>query len=101
MSLDEIRGQIDQLDDEVIKLLAQRQQLVERAAAHKQDEAAVRAPGRRERMMERRRTRSVEEGVHPEVVARVYTAMIDAFIDVELTVHHARDGAPVREHRDE
>lgn len=88
VSLADVRQQIDQLDDQIVVLLARRQQQVKRASADKQDEAAVRAPDRRKLMMERLASRAVEEGVDPDVVARVYAAMIDAFIDVELREHH-------------
>jgi len=94
VSLAEVRAQIDQLDDQIVALLAQRQRLVNQAAGYKRDETAVRAPDRREQMMKRLRTRSIDEGVDPQVVARVYTAMIDAFIDLEMVVHRAEEDPP-------
>ncbi|PZS37994.1 MAG: chorismate mutase [Pseudonocardiales bacterium] len=89
MSLAEVRAQIDRLDDQIVVLLARRQQRVKQAATYKRDETAVRAPDRRVQMMRRLRERAVEEGVHPEVVERVYTAMVDAFIQLELREYKA------------
>lgn len=86
-SLAEVRAGIDAIDDRIVQLLAQRQEFVAQAARFKRDAAAVRAPGRRAAMMERLRIRAVEEGVSPEVVARVWTAMIDAFVELELAAH--------------
>lgn len=89
MSLEDERAAIDALDDQIVALLAKRQEHVKRAAAFKTDEAAVRAPARRAAVMARLRERAGSEGVAPEVVERVYTAMIDAFVELELVEHRA------------
>lgn len=93
-TLADVRARIDALDDQGLALLADRQRQVELAALHKTDEAAVRAPDRRTRMMRRLRERAVIEGVDPEVVQRVWTAMIDAFIDLELRRHKSEHARP-------
>ena len=87
MSISEVRLQIDQIDEQIVKLLAIRQTLVKEAARYKTDDHAVRAPDRRAAMMTRLRELAVHEGVAPDVVSRVYDAMIDAFIDLELREH--------------
>jgi isochorismate pyruvate lyase len=89
MSLADIRGEIDRLDDQIIKLLALRQGQVARAATYKHDEDGVRAPDRRSQMMKRLRTRAVEEGVDPDIVVKIWNAMIDAFIELEMREHKA------------
>lgn len=89
MSLSEVRAHIDQLDDQIVALLALREQQVKQAAAYKTNEASVRASDRRTQMMQRLEGRAVQEGVNPEIVERVYTAMVDAFIDLELREHDA------------
>lgn len=81
MSLDDIRREIDQLDDQIVALLARRQQQVIRAAGYKSSPAA--APERCAQTMRRLRTQASTSGVDPEVVTQVYTAMIDAFIELE------------------
>ena len=93
MSLDDVRAAIDQLDDQIIVLLAQRQSQVRAAASYKADDNAVQAPDRRARVMERLRARALEEGVEVEVVDRVYTTLIDSFIDLELREHRSNPGA--------
>jgi isochorismate pyruvate lyase len=87
MSISEVRSRIDQIDEQIVKLLAVRQKLVKEAARHKTDEHAVRAPDRRAAMMTRLRDLAIRECVSPEVVRRMYDAMIDAFIDLELQEH--------------
>ncbi len=87
MSLAEVRSHIDQIDEHIVRLLAARQKLVEEAALYKTDEHSVRAPDRRAAMMARRHEWAIQEGASPEVVRRVYDAMIEAFIDLELQEH--------------
>jgi enamine deaminase RidA (YjgF/YER057c/UK114 family)/chorismate mutase len=89
VSLDDVRREIDSLDDQIVALLAQRQQQVIRAAEYKSSSAEVRAPRRRAQMMHRLHTRAIELGVDPEVVTKVYTAMIDGFIELEQREHRA------------
>jgi isochorismate pyruvate lyase len=87
MSISDVRAHIDQIDEQIIKLLATRQKLVREAARYKTDEQAVRAPDRRVAMMTRLQELALQHGVSSEVVRRTYDAMIDAFIDLELAEH--------------
>ncbi|WP_407688495.1 chorismate mutase [Mycobacterium sp. HUMS_1102779] len=87
MSLAEVRSQIDQIDEHIVRLLATRQKLVTEAALYKTDQHSVRAPDRRAAMMARRHEWAIREGASPEVVRRVYDAMVGAFIDLELREH--------------
>jgi isochorismate pyruvate lyase len=87
-SLSEIRAAIDAVDADLVRLLARREQLVRRAAPLKRDQQAVRAPGRVEQVVARARTHATTEGADPDVVERIYRAMVQAFIDMELTEHH-------------
>lgn len=84
-TLPEIRSAIDRLDDEIVRLLAAREQLVRRAGAVKTDAAAIRAPDRVAAVIARVRAAAVDAGATPDVVERVYRAMIDAFINLELS----------------
>jgi isochorismate pyruvate lyase len=61
MSISEVRLQIDQIDERIVKLLAVRQTLVKEAARDKTDDHAVRAPHRRTAMMTRLRELAVHE----------------------------------------
>lgn len=77
------RHAIDALDERIVGLLAERQRLVERAAAHKTDDESVRAPRRVEQIVARVRALAASSDMSPEVVEATYRAMIDAFIEVE------------------
>ncbi|AYG45538.1 chorismate mutase [Pseudomonas sp. Leaf58] len=86
-SIDDVRTRIDLIDQRLVALLAQRGQLVAQAAAFKQTTDDVRAPARVEQVIAKVRGIAGETGASPEVVERVYRAMIAAFIDEELKVH--------------
>ncbi|WP_433788950.1 chorismate mutase [Actinoplanes sp. CA-252034] len=86
-SLDDVRRQIDALDAQVVDLLAQRERLVRSAATFKKDEQGVRAPARVEQVIDRVRALATERDASPDVVERVYRAMIGAFIELELGEH--------------
>ncbi|GAA3348368.1 hypothetical protein GCM10020358_66610 [Amorphoplanes nipponensis] len=87
MSLDQIRTAIDAVDAELVRLLARREGLVRQAAPLKRDAGAVRAPGRVEQVVARARALAATAGADPDVVERIYRAMVQAFIDMELAEH--------------
>lgn len=86
-SLAEVRELIDGIDGELVRLLAERQGLVQAAATFKKDTAAVRAPDRVEQVVTAVRARAAGAGLAPDVAEAVWRAMITAFIDLELREH--------------
>lgn len=86
-SLDAVRKQIDQIDSELVSIIAQRAECVKAAAAFKTDSAAVRAPDRVQQVIDKVRVKAVETGLPGEIIEKIYRAMIDAFIEYELEQH--------------
>ena len=85
--IEHVRTEIDAVDREIVHLIARRQGFVVEAGRLKTDRAAVRAPDRVGQVVDKVRALAGEAGADPDVVERTYRAMIDAFIDLELTVH--------------
>ena len=83
-SLAEVRQEIDRIDQQVIKLWGQRFQYVLAAAPFKQDQVAVHAPERFRAMLADRRAWASAEGLNPELIAKIYTDLVQYFIDEEL-----------------
>ncbi len=83
------RQQIDALDEQLLDLLARRQELVRLAGVFKpKDNAeAVRAPERFEQVIATRRAGAAARGLEPAVAEAVWRAMIGAFIEYELRVN--------------
>lgn len=82
-SLDEVRANIDRLDREIIRLMAERGAFVRRAARFKTSRADVEAPERVERVIAGVRALAADAGLEPQVAEAAYRAMIAAFIEVE------------------
>ncbi|KTB69467.1 MULTISPECIES: chorismate mutase [Pseudomonas] len=88
-TIEEVRTHIDNIDRDVVALLAKRGKLVNQAAAFKKTTDDVRAPNRVEQVIAKVRAMASETGASPEVVEQVYRAMIAAFINEELKTHAA------------
>lgn len=87
VSIEEVRNRIDQIDTELVKMIAQRSQCVKAAAAFKSDHSAVRAPDRVQQVIDKVSIQATEAGLPIVIIEKVYRAMIDAFIDYELDQH--------------
>jgi isochorismate pyruvate lyase len=92
-SLSDVRSHIDDLDTQLVALLARRQVLVEAAAGFKRDERAVRAPDRVDQVITAVRRKAEAAGLDPAVAEAVWRSMIAAFIELELARHRGRPDA--------
>ncbi|MCS4251005.1 chorismate mutase [Pseudomonas sp. BIGb0164] len=88
-TLEEVRSNIDRLDQQIVTLLAERGHYVSQAARFKKDTDSVKAPQRVEQVIAKVRALSQTVGANPEVTEQVYRAMIAAFIRQELEEHAA------------
>lgn len=84
MDLAEIRREIDDIDSEVIKLLARRSSLVSEAGKLKRNETAVRDPDRVEKVVDNIRRKAASAGLDPAIAEKIYRTVIDCFINKEM-----------------
>jgi isochorismate pyruvate lyase len=82
-SLQEVRDNIDRLDREIVKLLVERQGFVAQAAGFKPNRAAVVVPERIEYIVDKVKAQGIETGGDPELLERIFRAMIDSYIAFE------------------
>jgi isochorismate pyruvate lyase len=82
-SLEEVRTQIDSIDEEIIRLIGQRAHYVKAAARFKDSEHAVAAPDRFAAMLEVRRQWAAREGLSADVIEAVYRELVRYFIAEE------------------
>jgi isochorismate pyruvate lyase len=82
-SLAEVRANIDRLDRQIIRLMAERGRYVAEAGRFKANPAAVSAPARVEAVIAGVKAVAREEGLAESVAERSYRAMISAFEDFE------------------
>lgn len=82
-SLADVRAEIDRLDRDIVRLLAERGQYVLAAGQFKRNEAEVQAPERVEQVIANVLRLAADEGAIPDVVERGYRALIAAYTDAE------------------
>lgn len=87
-SLDEVRANIDKIDEKIIKLIAERGTFVVQASAFKKDEEGVKDTGRVEKVIERVRGKATEYGANPDMVEALYREMISGFVNMEISEFH-------------
>jgi isochorismate pyruvate lyase len=88
-SLDELRREIDSLDEEIVRLIGRRAHYVKAAARFKKSEAHVAAPERQKAMLAVRREWAEREGLDPLLIEDLYKRLVAWFVEREL--EHWRD----------
>lgn len=83
-SLEEIRSNIDRIDNEIIKLISERGSYVKQASKFKKDSKDVEAPQRVEAVIQKVRNLSKEYGASPDMIEKLYREMIADFINMEM-----------------
>lgn len=83
--LNEVRENIDRIDKEIVKLVAERSIYVSQAANFKKDAEDVKAPQRVEKIIAKMRSLANDCDLNPNIIERVYREMINCFINAELT----------------
>lgn len=83
-NLEEVREQIDRIDNEIIKLIAERGIYVIQASSFKQSEEGVKAPTRVKAVISKVRAKAEEYGANPDMVEAIYQEMISRFVKMEI-----------------
>lgn len=87
-NIEQVRAAIDNIDAQLISLLAERQEFVARAGEVKAGQSVQDAhdPARVEEVIRDRREQALEAGLDPDVAERIWTELIAAFTDYERKV---------------
>ncbi|PRR81871.1 chorismate mutase [Clostridium vincentii] len=94
--LNEVRENIDRIDNEIVKLISERSSYVKQAANFKKDAEDVKAPQRVEMVIAKVRKLAEESNVSPDIVEGIYREMISSFINIELQEHGNLESKVVR-----
>lgn len=87
-SLEEVRAKIDRIDDEIIKLIAERGTYVAQASAFKKNEESVKDTGRVEKVIAKVKSKAEEYGADLDMVEALYREMISRFVNMEMSEFH-------------
>ena len=83
-SIDEVRNNINNIDEQIVKLIALRGEFVKQAAKFKKDSDAVKAPKRVEEVINKVKDLAKSTGANEEVVENIYRTMKNSFIKAEM-----------------
>jgi len=83
-NLEEVRGNIDRIDNEIIKLIAERGSYVKQASKFKTSNQDVKAPQRVESVIQKVRALSEKYGANPDMTEKLYRDMIADFVNMEI-----------------
>lgn len=96
MDLAEISRQIDDIDFDIIKLLAQRSMLAIEAGKLKKNETEVQASDRVEEVIKKVNLMAESVGLDPSIAEKIYRTIIDCFINKEMREFKDRNNASVK-----
>lgn len=83
-NLEEVRSNIDRIDNEMIKLIAERGTYVKQASNFKKNEEGVRDAARVENVIQKVREKAALYGADQDMVEALYREMISRFISMEM-----------------
>ena len=83
-SLEEVRSNIDRIDNEIIKLIAERTDYVKQGSSFKKSEDGVKSPKRVEAVIQKVREKAAEYGADLDMVEVLYREMISRFVSMEM-----------------
>jgi isochorismate pyruvate lyase len=83
-TLAEVRNGIDDLDDEIVKLLVARFRFIEAAARIKPHRDDVRDDMRKAEVVERARVAALQAGIPDELIAQLYEMLVEGSIAHEF-----------------
>ncbi len=84
-SLEEVRTEIDKLDDTLVELISERSHLIRQAAAFKESVDEVKAEERIDYIMQKVRHKAIELNVSPNLISELFTIMIDEMVETEIS----------------
>lgn len=87
-SLEEVRENIDRIDNEIIRLIAERGTYVIQASQFKKDEDSVKDTGRVKKVIAKVREKAEEYGADSDMIEALYREMISRFVNMEMSEFH-------------
>jgi isochorismate pyruvate lyase len=83
-SLEEVRNEIDKIDEHIISLFSERHKYVEEIVRFKNDKDAVIAQERKDQVIHQRKTWAAESGLNADTFEKIYTLLVESNIKHEL-----------------
>jgi isochorismate pyruvate lyase len=83
-TLEELRKEIDEVDEKIVELIALRNSYIKQATKFKHTVDEIKADDRVEDVLNHVRHKALSLGVSPNMVVDLYKNMIDAMVEIEI-----------------
>ncbi len=83
-TLEELRKEVDKVDEKIVELIAVRNDYIKQAANFKHTVDEIKADERIDDVLNHVRHKALTLGVSPNMVADIYKQMIDAMVETEI-----------------
>ncbi len=83
-SLDEVRKEIDKIDEEIVKLISLRSKYVKQAAKFKESVEEIKSNERIDDVLNHVRHLAATLGISPNLVADIFKILIDKMVEMEI-----------------
>ncbi len=83
-TLNEARGKIDKVDEEIVKLIAKRNNYIKQIAHFKTSVEEVKAQDRINSVISRVREQAISLDLSPNLINELYVKMINAMVESEI-----------------
>lgn len=90
-SLEDVRTQIDILDDKLVELISQRSHYIKKAASFKNSVDEIKADDRIEFIKQKVRHKAIQMEVSPNMISELFTIMIDEMVETEIAEFRNKD----------
>ncbi|MDQ1340230.1 MAG: isochorismate pyruvate lyase [Campylobacterota bacterium] len=91
VSLDEVREEIDKLDEKIVELIAKRSHYVRQAAKFKHSIEKIKEESRLDDIMSRVRQKAIQENISPNMLEDIYRLMIEEMVETEVAEFQNRN----------
>ena len=85
-NMDELRKELDLLDNDLIKLVSKRFKFIEEAAIIKDDVSKIRDNDRIENIIKRLRELAIDNDISPDIVEKLWRFIIELSIELETEI---------------
>ncbi|HIE35598.1 MAG TPA: chorismate mutase [Campylobacterales bacterium] len=83
-SLEEVRKEIDKIDEEIVRLISQRSRYVKQAAKFKVSVEEIKSDERIDDVLNHVRHLAATLGISPNLVADIFKILIDKMVEMEI-----------------
>ena len=83
-TLEELRKEVDKVDEKIVELIAVRNDYIKQAAGFKQSVDEIKSDDRIDDVLNHVRHKALMLGVSPNMVADIYRKMIDEMVETEI-----------------